>query len=159
MKFKSHILATVLACGCLAAVSAKASFEYDFTPDNSGTGVSGSIFLDASSNPSPFGTAADIVSLSVTIGGNTYTEANIASVGTGFTWDPTMIDSMSIQLSGGGNIVSVLDGGISATGVRFVSGSWNAPGVPDAASTGILFIIGLGALGVWHWLRRSSATA
>ena len=159
MKFKSHILATVLACGCLAAVSAKASFEYDFVADTPTPGVSGSIFLDASSNPTPFGSQSDIVSLSITIGGNTYTEANIVSVGPAFTWDPTMIDSMALQLSNGTSIVSVLDGGMSATGVRFVSGSWEAPGVPDATSTGILFVIGLGALGVWHWLRRSSATA
>jgi len=161
MKFKSHkFLGALVVCGCLAALRTQASFEYDFVPDSPTPGVSGSIFLDAASNPLPEGSQADIVSLNITFNGVNYTEANLVSVGPFFEWDSTMITTMLLQLTGAKGVLSVTDTTINGGGAtRLTSGSWNAPSVPDAANTSLLFIIAVGSLGVWHWLRRTrSAT-
>jgi hypothetical protein len=163
MKFKTQkLLGALVVCGCLAALRTQASFEYDFVPDSPTPGVSGSIFLDAASNPLPDGSQADIVSLNITFNGVNYTEANL--VPNPFSildWDASTITSMGLQLIGVKGILSVTDGTISGGGQqRLTSGSWNAPSVPDAANTSLLFVIALGSLGVWHWLRRSrSVTA
>jgi len=161
MKFKSQkFLGALVVCGCLAALRTQASFEYDFVPDSPAPGVSGSIFLDAASNPFPDGSQADIVSLNITFNGVNYTEANLVSVSPFFEWDPNMINAMALQLTGSKGVLSVLDGGILGGGAtREVSGSWNAPSVPDSTNTSLLFVIAVGSLGFWHWLRRArSAT-
>ena len=162
MKFKSHkFLGALVVCGCLAALRTQASFEYDFVPDSPTPGVSGSIFLDAASNPLPDGSQADIVSLNIMFNGVTYTEANLVPNPLSILdWDANTINSMALQLLGAKGILSVLGGGILGGGAtREVSGSWNAPSVPDSANTSLLFVIAVGSLGVWHWLRRTrSAT-
>jgi hypothetical protein len=119
--------------------------------------VSGSIFLDAASNPLPDGSQADIVSLNITFNGVSYTEANlIPNPLSILDWNANTINTMALQLLGAKGILSVLDGGILGGGAaREVSGSWNAPSVPDSANTSLLFVIALGSLGVWHWLRRT----
>ena len=162
MKFKTQkFLGALVVCGCLAALRTQASFEYDFVPDNPTPGVSGSIFLDAASNPLPDGSQADIVSLNIMYNGVTYTEANLVPNPLNLLdWDSTMITSMSLQLISGLNILSVTDGGINGGGLpRLTSGTWVPPSVPDAANTSLLFIIALGSLGVWHWLRRSRSVS
>ena len=162
MKFKSQkFLGALVVCGCLAALRTQASFEYDFVPDSPAPGVSGSIFLDAASNPFPDGSQADIVSLNITFNGVNYTEANlIANPLSILDWDANTINTMALQLLGAKGILSVLDGGILGGGAtREVSGSWNAPSVPDSTNTSLLFVIAVGSLGFWHWLRRTrSAT-
>ena len=158
MKFKTQkILGALVVCGCLAALRTQAAFEYDFVPDSPAPGVSGSIFLNESSNPTPDGTISDIFSLNITFNGVSYTKGDILSVGTFFEWDPTTINTMSLQLNGSKGTLSVTDTTINGGGVtRLTAGSWNAASsVPDAANTSLLFIIALGSLGVWHWLRRS----
>lgn len=162
MKFKSQkFLGALVVCGCLAALRTQASFEYDFVPDSPAPGVSGSIFLDAASNPLPDGSQADIVSLNITFNGVNYTEANLVPNPLAILdWDANTINSMALQLLGSKGVLSVLDGGILGGGAtRETSGSWNAPSVPDTANTTLLFVIAVGSLGVWHWLRRTrSAT-
>jgi hypothetical protein len=158
MKFKSQkFLGALVVCGCLAALRTQASFEYDFVPDSPTPGVSGSIFLDAASNPLPDGSQADIVSLNIMFNGVTYTEANLVPNPLSILdWDANTINTMALQLLGAKGILSVLDGGILGGGAtREVSGSWNAPSVPDPANTSMLFVIAVGSLGVWHWLRRT----
>ena len=157
MKFKTQkLLGALIVCGCLAALRTQASFEYDFVPDTANPSVSGSIFLDAASNPLPDGSQADIVSLNITFNGVNYTEANLVPNPLSILdWDANTINSMALQLIGSKGILSVIDGGILGGGAREVSGSWNAPSVPDASNTSLLFIIAFGSLGVWHWLRRS----
>src|SRR5258708_34494367 len=159
MKFKTQkFLGALAVCGCLAALRTQASFEYDWT-DSSSPGLSVSILLDASSHPLLEGSILDIVSLNIVANGITYTKANIVSVGPFFEWDASTINAMSLQLTTADltiPVLSVQDSTINGGGLtRVVSGTWSAPSVPDAANTGLLFVIALGSLGVWHWLRRS----
>jgi len=159
MKFKTQkFLGALVVCGCLATLRTQASFEYDFVPDSPTPGVSGSIFLDAASNPN--GNISDIVSLNITFNGVNYTEVNLVPDPLhlfALDWDTSTINSMALQLLGVKGILSVTDGSISGGGqTRLTSGTWNAAtSVPDPANTSLLFIIALGSLGVWHWLRRS----
>ena len=159
MKFKSQkFLGALVVCGCLAALRTQASFEYDWTGSSSAA-VSGSIFLDAASNPIPDGSILDIVSLNIVANGITYTKANLVSVGPFFEWDASTINILSLQLQTADITIPVLSvqadtingGGLT----RVVSGSWSAPSVPDSANTSLLFVIAVGSLGVWHWLRRT----
>ncbi len=162
MKFKTQkFLGALVVCGCLAALRTQASFEYDFVPDKPAPGVSGSILLDAASNPN--GNISDIVSLNITFNGINYTETSLVPDPLhlfSLDWDATTIDAMALQLLGGKGILSVTADGILGGGARQqTSGTWEAPSVPDATNTTLLFIIALGSLGVWHWLRRTrSAT-
>ena len=145
MKFKSQkFLGALVVCGCLAALRTQASFEYDFVPDNPNPSVSGSIFLDAASNPN--GNISDIVSLNITFNGVNYTEANLMPDPLhlfALDWDATSIDTMILSLTGSKGLLSVTADTIGGGGSRLTGGSWNAPSVPDATNTTLLFVIAL----------------
>ncbi len=162
---KSPFFAALLVCGCLASFRAQAiSYEYDWVGESPSASYSGSIFLDASSNPVAGGTVSDILSYNITANGINFTgitggNSSIASVGAFFYWDPTMIDTMDLTITNhaGTVLLSVTDGTISGTGITQVSGEWDAPStsVPDAAGTLSLFAIALTALGWYSYnLRR-----
>jgi hypothetical protein len=153
---KSSFLAALLFCACLTSFRAQAiSYEYDWVGDSPSALYSGSILLDAPSNPLPDGTIADIVSYNITANGINFTGANsgIGSLLPFFEWTPSTITIMDLTITNLADtvILSLTADATSGTGIPQANGEWDAPSsVPDAANTLPLLALALVALGLYY---------